>query len=229
MAQASNSLMAKFHSFAASEGARTLSQQMLIVAAVFLIAALMTMGGTLWSFKNTVLQSEVAENTMLEITTIESRLMEIQGALNGLALTGDDWFQRRIDRDRREFGHSLEKLRRSLEDNPTQAQHYAQIVQLVQSQDTLVAALRQPERRGDADWQAKARAGMRRVDHIRALLWDILMVERAKRYAGHQTMIGEATQSFWLAVGIVALTALMALCVFSMRSAPGPRPKAQLP
>lgn len=228
MARAPNSLRAHIEAFAASESARSLRQQFLIVAAAFLVATLMTMGGTLWSLKDSLRDSEAAENTMLEITTIELRLMEDQGAVNGFALTGDGWYQRKIGDDRRDLAVAMDRLKHSLQNNPAQSLRYAQIVPLVRSQDALIAYLRQPEHRVDADWRAKALSGQRLISVIRNRLWAILMEQRAKRYANHHKMIGEATSSFWLALGIVLISVLMALGFFGLRAKPDDEAVPQL-
>jgi CHASE3 domain sensor protein len=216
MAQARSPLNVHFRSFAASEGARSLRQQLLIVATALLIATLMIMGATLWNLKNTLRESEAAENTMLELTTVETRLVDIYGALNGYALTADAWFPQRIAGDRVDMRVAIGKLRRSLQDNPQQLKTYGEIVSLIRTQDALTDELRQ--HRSEALWSAKAQSAQQMIDGIRGKLWQILIAERAQRYASDQRMIGEAKDSFWLAIGIVVISVFTGLCFFGLRT-----------
>lgn len=217
MAQARGFQWTHINSFAASEGGYTLRQQLFIVAIVLLFITLALMGTALSHLRDSLRESEAAEGTMLELTTIETRLADFDGDLRGYALTGDGWFQKDMDWNRNEIRLAMGSLRLSLQSDPEQLKEYREIARLIRLRDGLTAYLRKPEHRGEVWGSPAGKSELQSTNRIRGKLWDILITQRAKRYANHAEMIAEATKSFWLAFGIVVIATLAGLCFFAPR------------
>jgi CHASE3 domain sensor protein len=183
---------------------QSLGVQLLTATAVLMVAALILMSVTLSNLTNSREEAEATTDTMLEITTIETRMMENDAAINGFALSGGPFYQLRMRNNFREIQMVLGKLRRSLQNEPDQLAKFKTIVTLVRERDGLNAYL--SHHREEIGRSATARSVRTVTDRIRATLWDILKFERDKRLANHTRMIADAHQSFWISVGIVFLT-----------------------
>lgn len=194
---------------AADGGLHSLAVQIFTGTAVLMIGALILMSFTLSSLKASRSQAEAAEDTLLEITTIESRLLASDGALNGLVLSGQPHFARQIATGRKNIAIAVAKLSRSVGTDPDMAALYRDVIALLTQRaaafDYLVA---HPDEVAHFDRSDAARAEHSLTDQARGRLWDLLKLERAKRLTQHTDMIAEAERSIWIAVGIVVLAIL---------------------
>ncbi|MDE2494071.1 MAG: CHASE3 domain-containing protein [Alphaproteobacteria bacterium] len=188
--------------------------QFLVVNGVFTVAALILMSFTLSSLSNSRREAETTEDTMLEVTTVETRMLDYEGAQYGYVLSGSTAFRDRIDADHRELTAAMAKLRYSVRNDPPQLKKFDTIVPLMHKRNALYAMLAKPEYRGEIGNSPAARYAKKISDDIRGNLWRILKAERAKRYLNSTGMITEAERSYWIAAGIVALAFLFgAFCL----------------
>jgi CHASE3 domain sensor protein len=212
--QAITSLKTPLHLFARSGGIHGLRLQLVAVTVVLMVAALILMSFTLSSLKNSRMEAEITEDTMLEITTIETRMLDYEGAQYGYALSGSGIFRYRIDASYRQLNAAMNKLRHSLQEDPQQLRKYDTIVPLMQKRNAQYDYLAKPEHRGEIGSSPVAYHAEKISDDIRASLWQILKAERDKRYLNNTMMIAEAEKSYWIASGIVILAFLFgALCL----------------
>lgn len=211
----------------ASRGAlHSLVEQTTIVTAALMVAALILMSFALSSLKDARSQSETTEDALLEITTVESRLLDTDRALNGGVLHDDPWFAERIAVSRSEMRIAMDKLGRSVGNDPALVRQYKTIAERLARREKLFDYLVEPAHRSEvANVAASAAARQERAftNELRDRLWDLLRAQRAKRYAQHTAMINEASKSFWIAAGIVFLAMLSgALSLFLARAATKP-------
>jgi CHASE3 domain sensor protein len=207
------SFHARLRRFSRSEAARFLSLQLLVATTVLLVAALILMSMTLSSLRSTRTEEAAAQDTLLEITTVESRLMDTDGALSGYALSGNPWYRTRLKDDHDELHGALAKLGQSLKHDAVQLRRYQAIIGLAEKNDRLTAYLAAPEHRDEIARSPTAGAARIVTDDIRGRLWQVLDTERNKRKLNHAVMIEQAENSYWIAVGIVLLTFVFgALC-----------------
>ncbi len=193
---------------------RSLGVPLLAVTSALLIAALILMSMTLSNLKDSRRQSEAMQDTLLELTTIESRLMDFDGALSGYALSGIPWYQIRMKDDYNELHGALAKLGHSLKDDPAQLRRYKSLVALVQKRDAYNAYLTKPEHRSEIARSETALAARIVTDNIRGRLWEVLDSERTNRRLNQAALVEQARSSFRIAIGIVLLTFLFgALCL----------------
>jgi CHASE3 domain sensor protein len=192
-------------------GLHSLAVQIFTGTAVLMIAALILMSFTLSSLKTSHLQAEAAEDTLLEITTIESRLLASEAALNGLVISGDARYAQRIAWGRKEIDIAMAKLARSVSQDGEMAAIYRDMAGLLARRQAAFDYLADPIHHGEVariGSSTAADAEHRRTSALRGRLWDLLKLERAKRLAQHTDMIAEAARSIWIAVGIVVLAIL---------------------
>ena len=207
-------LLDEVQRFARSDFMRSLGLQLLTVTLVLMIAALLLMSVTLSKLQENRVESEAMQDTLLEITTIESRLMDFDGAWNGYVLSGNKWYLQRITDDRNELHGALNKLRFSLLKDSLQMERYQSISALVERRDALNTYLLDPDHTGKIANIEVVQAARILPDDIRGLLWQVLDRERMKRHVNDTGMIRRAQESFWIAVGIVCLTFFFgAICV----------------
>ncbi|MGA7711418.1 MAG: CHASE3 domain-containing protein [Rhizomicrobium sp.] len=220
MTQAVISLKTELRQFSRSEAWHSLAVQVLIGTGVLIVAALIMMSVTLSNIKRSWTESKATQDTLLQITTVESRLIEFDGALSTYALNGNPWFQVRMKTDSAEIHASLNQLNQSLQSDPLQLQRYNALMSLIQKRDVLDAYLSQPEHRSEIARSPVAQSARIVGDRIRNRLWKILDVERAKRQIHDAAMISQTQSSFLFAVGIVLLTFVFgALCLLLSVSA----------
>lgn len=187
----------------------SLAVQIFIGTAVLMIGALILMSFALSSLKASRTQSEAAEATFLEITTVEARLLDSDSLLNGYVLSNDPWFLPRIEKDRSDFRAAMRLLGQGLRNDPVLYKKFKVVEDRLAKRQTLYEYLALPEHRGEvANVAASPAAQLERflTDEVRNKLWDLLRAERNKRNAEHTEMVQEAQQSFWITVGIVALS-----------------------
>ena len=207
--------------FAKRSGMHSLAGQIFIGTIVLMVGALILMSFGFSSLKASRIQAEATEDTLLEITSIDARLLESDGALNGYVIGQDPWFARRIATDRSDFRAVMKKLGHSVSNNPqlydmykavadSLAQRQAQFEYLVQHRDEVA----------HVDRSAAAQAERSLTVETRKRLWDLLFAERTKRFAQHTAMIHEAQQSFWIAVGIVILSIISGAISLLLASVP---------
>ncbi len=189
---------------------RSLGLQLLAVTSVLLIAALILMSMTVSKLQDSRRHSEATQDTLLEITTVESRLVDFDGALDGYTLSGIPWYRKRMTDDHNEMHAALDKLGRSLHHDHGQLRHYKAIVALVAERDALDTYLSKPENRSQIAKSETARKARIITDDIRKRLWEVLEAERIKRRASQTALVEQARDSFRIAVGIVLLTFLAA-------------------
>jgi CHASE3 domain sensor protein len=190
-------------------GLQALAVQIFTVTAVLMVAALILMSFTLSSLKTSRIRAETTEDTLLEITTVESRLVDSDRLLNGYVLSQDTWFAVRIAKTCREIDAAMKKLGRSVRRDPEMSAMYKVLVdRLAERQRTYDYLVAHQGEVARVTHSPAAQAESRLTDEVRGRLWDLLKGERAKRYAEHTGMIDEAARSLWIAVGIVGLAIL---------------------
>lgn len=207
-------------------GLHTIAVQIFIGTAVLMVAALILMSFTLSSLKSSRVGAEATEDTLLEITTIESRLIDSNFALNGYVISHDPWFARRIPSNRSDLGLAMKKLGHSVEHDPEMTAMYMALANRLATRqrvyDYLVA---HPGEVARVTQSAAAQSERRLTDELRGRLWHLLKIERTKRYAEHTAMIGKATRSLWIAVGVVGLAILSGMLSLFLASL-GTRPRS---
>jgi len=203
-------------SFTRGSELKSLGMQILAVTAVLLLAALILMSVSLSRLAESRNEIRSAEDTILEITTTESRLMDFDGVLAAHAVSDDRWYVTRMRDDRVELDEALKKLGYSLQSDSVQMQRYRILVSLVRKHNGLEDQLSRPEHRQDIVRSQTARTARILTDQIRGALWEILNAQRVKRYASYADMIAEARKSFWIAVGVVVLAFLVGWVALSL-------------
>jgi hypothetical protein len=180
----------------------SLAGQIFIGTITLMVAALILMSIALRSFESSRMQTEAAEDTLLEITTIDARLLDSDGALTGFVISNDPWFAHRMATDRSDFRVAMTKLGHSVGSNPELYRLYQGIAdRLARRQENFEYLAQHP---GEVAHVAQSERNL--TDELRGRLWDLLRAERAKRYDQHTQMIWEAKKSFWIAAGIVTLS-----------------------
>lgn len=222
---ATSSLRTHVQKFARGGQLHSLGMQLLAAMSVLMIAAIILMSLTLSHLKGTRQLLKDTEDTLLQITTVESRIMDFDGALSSYTLSGVPWFERRMKDDTTEEHTALEKLRVTLRNDREQMARYEDLVSIAREREQIYAYLRlHREEVAGSPTALKARQA---TDRMRGMLWQILDTERAKRAVNQDKMIAEAQRSFWIAVGIVLLTALFGgCCLILAGAAPATRPRA---
>ena len=214
MTKTSISLKTELVQFSRSGAWHSLGWQVLIATAVLIVAALILISVTLSNLEQSTKESNATQDTLLQITTVESRLIEFDGALNEYALIGNPSSQTRMKHDQADLHASLIQLKRSLRNDPLQLQRYDGLMSLIGKWDALVNYLGQPEHRGEIARSPVSLSAKMVTNRIRADLWVILDRERAKRQINNSTMISQTQSGFLFAVGIVLLTFVFgALCL----------------
>jgi CHASE3 domain sensor protein len=208
------SVKTQFVRFSRTGTWHSLGLQVLVVTAVLIVAALILMTITLSNLKQSRIESKATEDTLLQITTIESRLIEFDGALSAHALSGDPLYRVRMKADKADLYASLNQLNRSLQNDPLQLQKYNALMPLIQKWDALNNYLSQPEHRSEIARSPVAQSARILTDGIRARIWEILDRERAKRQFNNSAIISQAQSGSLFALGIVLLTFVFgALCL----------------
>ena len=110
----------------------SLGLQVLIATAVLIVAAPILMTITLSNLKQSMIESKATQDTLLQITTIESRLIEFDGALSAYALSGDPWYRPKMKTDKADLHASLNQMKHSLQNDPPQLQRYNALTPLTQ-------------------------------------------------------------------------------------------------
>ena len=139
-------LWAEVQRFSRSDFMRALGLQLLAATSVLMIAALILMRVTLSNLEKSRVESESVQDTLLQITTIESRLMDFDGAWNNYRVTGNAWFLTRITDDTNDLHAALNLLKYSLRNDPLQMQRHKAIASLVKRRDALNVYLFDPTR-----------------------------------------------------------------------------------
>jgi len=200
------SLWMEVQQYARSEFMHALGLQLLAATSVLMIAALILMGVSLSNLKTSRVQGEALQDTLLEITTIETRLIDFDATWNNYRDTGNVWFMTRIAEDTDDLHGALTKLAQSLRNDPVQMQRHKDLAGLVAKRDVLNRSLYDPARHAGNAPSNLTREGRETTDAIRALLWDVLRSERQKRLTNTAAVIAQAQDSFRIAIGIVFLT-----------------------
>lgn len=197
--------------FARGGGLHSLATQFYIVTAVLAFAALILMNFALSSLKASRIQSEATEDTLLEITTIEARLLESDRMLSAHAISGAPRFSRGFEQSERDIRSATNKLKRSIENDPALMEKFQVIADRLEKRQTVFKYLTQPQHLSEVahlERSTTARAEHDLTEEIRAKIWDLLRAERAKRFSQHTDMIHEANKNFLITVAIVILTLL---------------------
>jgi CHASE3 domain sensor protein len=184
-------------------GLHSLAVQIFAVTAVLMIGALVLMSFSLSGLKTSRLDAEATENTLLEITTVESRLLDSDRELRGHAINGNPDFAARDAVIRSEIDAAMKKLGRSVAHDPAATQMYRGIAGRLAARQRYFDDL--TKHQADDAWSPVAGVEQTLTTDLRIRLWDLLVLERNKRHAEHSGMIREAERSMWIAVGIVAL------------------------
>lgn len=209
---AGSSLSAHLARFARGGEMRGLALQLLAATAALMIAALILMSFTLSSLMDSRRQSEAMQDTMLEVTTVEARMLDAEGALNGYAVTGSPSYQERVTNNNIIIVQALNKLKRSVKSDPRLLQTYAATLEMNRQRMAILAGMDTPEHRGEIG--ARVLSAKPLSDSIRGNIWSILETQRARQRLNNSQMIQEARRSYWVAAGIVGLTFLFgALCL----------------
>lgn len=199
------SFKAKLLRFARTGGSNALGLQIFSVTVVMMVAALMLMSVSLSNLRDSRHESEVTEDTMLEITTVESRMLDFEGAQYGLAMSGAAVFQKRAAADDRELHDALDKLKRSLANEPEQSKKLNAVIPLIQKRNEIYRSFATPGHQSQTGDTPQANYAKAISDRARGTLWQILKSERHKRFSDHTEMIDEAAKSYWIAIAIVLL------------------------
>jgi len=192
----------------------SLAVQIFIGTAVLMVGALILMSFAFSSLKTSRVQSEAAEDRLLEITTVESRLLDTDRLLNGYVVSNDPWYLPRIEKDRSEFRAAMRLLGQGLRNDPVLFKKFKAVEDRLAKRQALYEYLALPEHKDEVANAARSQAARQErvlTDELRDKLWDLLRAERTKRNDEHTKMIQEAQKSFWIAVGIVALSILSGL------------------
>lgn len=217
---AGSSLSARLARFARGSEMRGLALQLLAATAALMIAALILMSFTLSSLMDSRRQSEAMQDTMLEVTTVEARMLDAEGALNGYAVTGSQSYRKRVADNNVIVVQALNKLKRSVKNNPRLLQTYAATLEMNRQRMAILAGMDTPEHRDEIG--ARVLSAKPLSDRIRGNIWSILETQRAKQRLNNSQMIQEARKSYWVAAGIVGLTFLFgALCLVLSMAATG--------
>lgn len=211
---------ARLYRFASSGEMRNLALQFLTATAALMIAALVLMSFTLSGLKDSRRQSEAMQDTMLEVTTVETRMLDAEGALNGYAVTGSPSYQERVTNNDKLIVLALNKLKRSVKNDPILLRIYTETLELNRQRMAILAGIDTPERRDEIG--ARVLSAKPLSDRIRGNIWTILETQRANQRLNNSHMIQEARRSYWVAAGIVGLTFLFgALCLVLSMAASG--------
>lgn len=214
------SLNARLYRFARSGEMKSLALQFLTATAALMIAALVLMSFTLSGLKDSRRQSEAMQDTMLEVTTVEARMLDAEGALNGYAVTGSASYQKRVSDNNVIIVQALNKLKRSVKNDPRLLQIYTATLEMNRQRMAILAGIDTPDRR--AEIGARVLSAKPLSDRIRGNIWAILESQRATQRVNNSHMIQEARRSYWVAAGIVGLTFLFgALCLVLSMAASG--------
>jgi CHASE3 domain sensor protein len=184
-------------------GLHSLAIQIFTATAVLMIGALVLMSFSLSGLKTSRHDAEVTENTLLEITTVESRLLDSDRLLNGHAISRNPAFAARSAVIAGEIDASMAKLARSVATDPVAARIYREIAGRLAARQQFFRYL--AEHLDEVEQSPVATAEQSLTTDMRIRLWRLLVLERTKRIAEHTGMIREAERSLWIAVGIMAL------------------------
>ena len=199
---------------------QSLGLQIVAATSVLMIAALILMSVTLTNLKNSRRDSEATQDTFLQVTTIESRLMDFDGALNGYVLSRNAWYLRRMKDDHNELHDALNKLKVSVQNDSLQLQRHNAIASLVGQRDRINAYLLDPAHQGEIARVTALQSARVVTDDIRGRIWQVLDRERSKRRISNTAMIAQAENSFRIAVGIVVLTFLFGAACLVLSARP---------
>ena len=216
MTPAAVSLKTQLVRFSRSGAWHSLGWQVLIATAALMVAALILMSITLSNLKQSTGESKATQDTLLQITTVEARLIEFDGALNEYALIGNPSSQTRMKNDQVDLHASLNQMKHSLQNDPLQLQRYNALMSLIWKRDALDTYLSQPEHHDEIARSPVSQSAKLITDSIRARLWEILDRERAKRQSNNTAMISQTQSSFLFAVGIVFLTFVFGALCFAL-------------
>jgi hypothetical protein len=190
-------------------GLSSLAVQIFAITAALMIASLILMSFALSSLKASRMQSEVTENTLLEITTVEARLLDSDRMLNGYAIHGDAWYAVRAEKAKKQAKAAMEKLSRSVAGDAKLFGLYKTAAARLAERQAVYDYLFLPQHRDEVANTARSAAALSErnlTEDVRGKLWNILLAERAKRFAQHSYLIREAQKSFWIAVGVTVLS-----------------------
>jgi CHASE3 domain sensor protein len=191
------------------DGLNSLAVEIFAITSVLMIAALILMSFSLSSLKASHVQSEATEDTLLEVTTVEARLLDTDRMLNGYAVSGEGWYLVRAEKAKKEMFKAMDKLGRSIRGDAKLVGEYKTVATTIAKRQAAYDYLFQPQHRGEIANFARSTAALAErnlTDEVRHTLWDLLRAERAKRFARHVYMIHEAQKSFWIAVGVMVLS-----------------------
>ncbi|GAA0577325.1 hypothetical protein GCM10008942_27740 [Rhizomicrobium electricum] len=184
-------------------GLHSLAVQIFTATAVLMIGALVLMSFSVSGLRVSRLDAEATGNTLLEITTVESRLLDSDRLLKGEVIRPNPSFPARNACICGEIDAAMKKLGRSVAGDPAATQMYRVIADRLAVRQQrfryLVAHL------DEVDRSPVATAEQNLTTELRVRLWVLLEHERHKRFVEHADMIREAERSLWIAVGIVAL------------------------
>jgi hypothetical protein len=171
-----------------------------------MIGALVLMSFSLSGLKDSRLGAEATENTLLEITTVESRLLDSDRLLRSHVISANPDFAARNAAIGSEIDASMKKLGRSVARDPAATRMYQGIARRLADRQHFFGYL--TEHLDEVDQSPVAALEHTLTIDLRIRLWKLLTLERNKRYAEHSVMIREAERSLWIAIGIVALAVL---------------------
>lgn len=184
-------------------GLHSLAVQIFTATAVLMIGALVLMSFSLSGLKTSRHDAEATENTLLEITTVESRLIDSDRLLRAHVISENPRFAARDAVIRSEIAAAMRKLGRSVARDPAAALIYQGICRRLAARQQLFGYL--TEHLDEVDRSPVAATEQTLTNDLRIRLWRLLTLERTRRVAEHTGMIREAERSLWIAIGIVAL------------------------
>jgi hypothetical protein len=173
-----------------------------------LATALILMSFTISRLKASLAAGEATESTLLEITSVDSRLLDSDGVLNGYVISADPWFAHRIELNRSDFRAAMAKLGNSVDNDPELYDMYLSVKDRLAKRQAYFEYLAQPQHRKEVANVARSPAAQSErnlTDELHGRLRGLLRAERAKRNAQHTDMIHESQKSYWIAVGVVIL------------------------
>lgn len=206
--QAPKTVTEKLVGLVGYSGLMPLASQFFTVVAVLMAAALILMRFTLYGLKDSRAQGEATEDTLLEITTVDSRLIDSDFALNGYVLHPDPWFAARIASVRADTAAAMAKLQHSVAHDGDLAAQFRSIADAMKQRQALYDYLAQPQHQrevADLAGSAAAKAEHDATDGLRGRLWTLLRDERIKRQEKYDRVIAQAEHSFWIATAVVVL------------------------
>jgi len=184
---------------------RLVGGQILVVAGVMLVAAIMLLGVNLSHQRESFAEDVRTADALLLIDDVEAKLVGVEMTVRGYALTGAPDFLRWQNRERKDLQRGLEKLAVAMKGEPTQTRRFVAMRTLIRQRLELYSYLSNPDHAREvakAITDPKTRDVM---DSTRANLRELRAAQRVLLDARQGATIADTRHTFFLAIGIVIL------------------------